>query len=171
MSVYVKQELCTGFGVCAEACNVGAIHLEDHRAVIDTVLCTGCEACVDACPNGAITTIFINAPSGVILKTPDVESSLVPARTGTALPEKAVPARGLASLVGTAMAFLGSEVTPHLVDILMNALERRLARPAKDAVSPSSIPIGRLTAQRRGKQRQARYRGRQMSIRNLKERR
>jgi hypothetical protein len=81
------------------------------------------------------------------------------------------PAHGLIPLAGAVLAFIGGEVVPRLLDLLTTTLERRLAQPVKDAVSTSSIPIGRLTAQRRGKQRQARYRRRQMIIRNLKERR
>jgi NAD-dependent dihydropyrimidine dehydrogenase PreA subunit len=171
MVMQVNQELCTGRGVCVEACSAGAIQLVEYQAVIDEVLCTGCEACIEACPNGAITAIVMPAPGMAIMTLPAVESLPVLARVKARLQKIAAPARGLAPLAGTALAYLGREIAPRMVDVFIAALERRLARPAKDAVSPSSIPIRSLTAQRRGKRRQARNRGRQIGIRNLKGRR
>ena len=40
---------------CMEACPKGAIHIEDHRSVIDHSKCILCGKCVAACPYGAIT--------------------------------------------------------------------------------------------------------------------
>jgi NAD-dependent dihydropyrimidine dehydrogenase PreA subunit len=171
MVMQVNPELCTGCGVCAEVCSVGAIQMVEYQAVIDEVLCTSCEACIEACPNGALTAIGRPAPKMAIMTLPAVESHPVLARVKARLQEIAAPARSLAPLAGTALAYFGREIAPRMVDVFIAALERRLARPAKDAVSPSSIPIRSITAQRRGKQRQARYRGKQIGIRNLKGRR
>ena len=171
MIMQVNQELCSGCGVCVEACSVEAVHLVDHRAVIDNELCTVCKACLYTCPNGAITALVEPVHATPAMALPAPESRIIRIPTQTELPQTTASAHGLMPLAGAALAFIGSEVVPRVLDLLATTLERRLARPAKDAVSTSSIPIGRLTAQRRGKQRQARYRGRQMSIRNLKERR
>ena len=145
MVIQVNRELCTGCGVCLDACSVGAIQLTDQRAVIDAALCTQCEACADACPNGVIIALSIPARSAAIVALPAVESHLTPARS-------------LAPLAGAALAFLGREVAPRLADVLIAALERRLARPATTIIAPVSTYSRILTAQGRGKRRQARYR-------------
>jgi NAD-dependent dihydropyrimidine dehydrogenase PreA subunit len=171
MFIQVNQELCDGCGVCVETCPVGAIQLVDQRAVIDDALCTQCEACVDACPNGAITALSVPARSAPIVALPAAESRIVPARDQAALPETAAPARGLASLAGAVLAFLGREIAPRLADALITALERRLARPTTTSIAPASSSSRSLTAKSRGEQRQARYRGGRIGYKNHKERR
>lgn len=171
MIIQVNQELCAGCGVCVDACSVGAIQLVDQRAVIDEALCTQCEACIEACPDGAITALPIPARSTSIVALPAAESRMVPARDQTALPETAAPARGLASLAGAALAFLGREIAPRLADVLIAALERRLARPTTTSIAPVSTSSRSLTAQGRGERRQARHRRGRAGNRNHKERR
>jgi NAD-dependent dihydropyrimidine dehydrogenase PreA subunit len=171
MVIQVNQELCTGCGACIDACSVEAIQLLDQCAVIDDGLCTQCEACIDACPNEAIITRSILEPSGSIMTLPAVEPTRVPVRDRAALPETAAPVRGLAPLAGAALTFLGSEVAPRLVDVLMTALERRLARQSTTAVTSLPISSGGRTTRKRGKQRQTRYHGGRIGNRNPKERR
>ncbi len=171
MAIRVDQALCAGCGVCAETCSNCAIYLVDHRAVIDEALCTQCQACVDACPNGAITAIYEPAQRAPIAARPVAETQIIPAPNPTVLPETAAPARGLAPLAGAALAFLGHEVAPRLVDVLVNALERRLAQPTATVINPSNTSASVLTTQSRGKQRQARYRGGRIGTRNQKGRR
>ena len=48
--------LCTQCGICAGACPMGAIKLENGAYVIDRNECTGCYTCVEACPRGALFT-------------------------------------------------------------------------------------------------------------------
>jgi NAD-dependent dihydropyrimidine dehydrogenase PreA subunit len=159
MLIQVNQELCAGCGACADVCPVGAIQLVDHRAQIDEALCTLCEACVDACIDCAIVAIPAPAHNTSIVTQPPAESSMVTAPTQTMLPETAIPSRGLASLAGVAVSYLGREVAPRLADLLIAALERRLTQPATTAPASLSTPSRSFTKKSRGIRRQTRYRG------------
>jgi heterodisulfide reductase subunit A len=52
----VDALLCSGCGLCAEACVYGALSLDERRGVMaaNQVVCKGCGACATACPSGAI---------------------------------------------------------------------------------------------------------------------
>lgn len=171
MVIQVNQDLCDGCGVCVDSCPVGAIQLVDQRVVIDDALCTQCEACKDGCPNGAITALSVPANSTPLMALPAAESSMIPAPIQTALSETEAPAHGLALLAGAALTFLGREVAPRLVDVLITALECRLARPTTTAIARVSTSSRSLAVKGRGERRQARFRGGHASTRNHKERR
>ncbi|MBN1162962.1 MAG: 4Fe-4S binding protein [Candidatus Krumholzibacteriota bacterium] len=55
MAVSVDESKCTGCGICADICPVGAVTVEGV-AGINEALCTGCGACVAECPRGAISS-------------------------------------------------------------------------------------------------------------------
>lgn len=171
MAMRIDQELCAGCGVCASACSNGAIYWVDHQAMIDEALCTQCQACVDACPNGAISAIYEPAERAPIAVQPVAETRMIPASKAIVLSEPVAPVRGLAPLTSAALAFLGREVAPRLVDVLIKALESRLAQPTTTNITPSNVSTRVSTTQRRGAQRQARYRGGHSGFRNQKGRR
>jgi len=171
MVIQVNQELCSGCGACADVCTVGAIQMMDQRAVIDDALCIGCDACIEACPNEAITMHSIQEPSVTIVTVPTAKAHLVPNWEKVALPEKAVPTRGLVPLAGAALAFFGRELAPRLVDVVVNTLERRLARSTTTTVSPVSTSTCVRTTGGRGERKQVRYRSGRTGNRNHKGRR
>jgi len=156
----VDQELCAGCGVCMQACSVDAIRMINDHAVIDHALCTHCQACVDACPNGAITVIVepirqlqqVAIPEGIAPNSPKPPTAIVP--------EKAAPTHSPAPWTGVVLTFLGQEVVPRLVTILLSALERRLATPTAPPPTALSASPARMARPSRGARRQVRLRSR-----------
>lgn len=54
--ITINEELCTGCGICADACAEGAIQIIDGKArLISEIMCDGLGACIGTCPEGAIT--------------------------------------------------------------------------------------------------------------------
>ena len=52
---WIKQEMCTGCGICIEECPVDTIKLEDNDyAVINEEECIRCGRCHDVCPQDAV---------------------------------------------------------------------------------------------------------------------
>ncbi len=52
---WVRNDICTGCGICVEACRYDAITVRDDRvAVISQENCTKCGACLLNCPVNAI---------------------------------------------------------------------------------------------------------------------
>ena len=51
---WINQEKCIGCGKCINVCPVGAISMEDGKAVIDQSKCIQCGKCLDICPQGVI---------------------------------------------------------------------------------------------------------------------
>jgi uncharacterized protein len=54
-------ENCKGCGECALVCPVGAVRVENDKAVLDKGSCIGCASCVAACPNMGL---FIDFKAG-----------------------------------------------------------------------------------------------------------
>lgn len=135
--VYVDGERCQGCGVCVDACPSRAIRLVDGVAVIEQGLCSECQTCVEACPQGAILSVSEPAAEGerVPQRVP-VTQPTTPVRT--ALPTiRQTPAR--VTWLGTALAFVGTEVVPRVVASLLDAWDRRANRPALSTTNQSAI--------------------------------
>lgn len=58
MMLDMKQDLCTGCGVCTKVCPLGSLKIEDGKAVRAKEDCEGCLACVHSCPAKAIGMRF-----------------------------------------------------------------------------------------------------------------
>lgn len=62
--IHIDKELCTGCGLCAEACHEGAIQMVEGKAVLTREdYCDGLGDCLPACPAGAITFEEREAPA------------------------------------------------------------------------------------------------------------
>lgn len=55
--IYVDENLCTGCGLCLDACSRGAISIRGRAVFIAENLCTSCGRCVDVCVTGAIIEV------------------------------------------------------------------------------------------------------------------
>jgi heterodisulfide reductase subunit A len=62
---FVIGDLCNGCEACVPICPVGAISMQDGKAVVNPFQCTGCGACIPVCPQEAID--FRNATVRQIL--------------------------------------------------------------------------------------------------------
>lgn len=51
---WIKEEDCTGCGICVEECPADAIALENDAARIDMTECIRCGTCHDVCPEDAV---------------------------------------------------------------------------------------------------------------------
>jgi Fe-S-cluster-containing hydrogenase component 2 len=171
MAVQIDEELCTGCGVCIDACPFEAIQLVDQRAKIVSTLCTQCGACLDACPNGAIVN-ELAAPSMVaIIPQANIKPDLRINQKAIVLQETKESNHGIKALAGAALSFLGSEVAPRIVDVVIKSIEQRLAQPTATTIPPSPSSSRNCDAQNKGQRKQMRYRGGNKANRKSKGRR
>ena len=50
----VDADWCVGCGICADACQFGALSVQDGTAIVDVAACMGCGVCVARCTEGAV---------------------------------------------------------------------------------------------------------------------
>ena len=55
MTVKIDIEKCIGCGACVDVCPVGALSMENDKAVVDAETCIDCGACIPECPVEAIS--------------------------------------------------------------------------------------------------------------------
>lgn len=158
MVVQVNEELCAGCGVCVDACSAGAIQMVDHHATILGALCTQCEACVEACPNGAITALATPLYIAPVQVKAVIESEPVPNRQPATPPGAAHPGQSLAPLASAALAYMGREIAPRLLDVLVCAIEHRLTRPTTTQIAPQYPTARGISVRTKGRCKRARLR-------------
>ena len=62
--IKINEELCTGCGLCAEACHEGAIEMIDGKAkLVHEHYCDGLGDCLPSCPADAISFEEREAPA------------------------------------------------------------------------------------------------------------
>jgi len=152
--IYIDGEKCAGCGVCEDVCPVEAIRVNDGVARIDQYRCNECQACVEACPNQAILMVIEPSEEKAISlrEQPAPEGALAePHRPPAPLGSQVVP------VVGAALAFLGREVAPRLVMVLMDALDRRLSQQPNTVGSTQNLTP---SSKNGGKGRRRRHRRR-----------
>jgi ferredoxin len=126
--ITIDATQCTGCGACMEICPSGAIYLVDGRAVVDRELCNECEACLTVCPAEAIAITSVAQPMPESVRMPAVRRQPEVVRIATR--QEPAPLRSrVMPVVGTALVWAGREVLPRLADLLLEALDRRAARP------------------------------------------
>ncbi|MGI6727293.1 MAG: RnfABCDGE type electron transport complex subunit B [Anaerovoracaceae bacterium] len=69
------EKACLGFGDCVNACDYGAIRIENGLAVVNRNKCLGCGACAKACPNQLIEVV--PAKTRVVVGCSSVDSGAV----------------------------------------------------------------------------------------------
>lgn len=181
MTIKINQDLCAGCGICMDDCPAGAIFMTNGWAVIDQKNCTGCKTCVDVCPNGAIE-VLENQPEVEIIQSWQVDQVPAPIQGQVLSPAPASSVRKLAPIASAALAYMGREVVPRVVDAMVTALENRVSRTASHeniSLDPTPNPgelhwIGSKEVpgkSRRGRGKQIRNRGGRGNFRNQKGRR
>jgi ferredoxin len=171
MAVRVDRELCTGCGTCIDACPFEAIKLVDEQAEIDGTICTECDACIGICPNEAIIKDLIPASAIAITPLPMSKRESTADQKSIIMPEMPTSASGIQPLAGAILAFLGNEVVPRLVDVLIKSIEHRYLQPNVTSIPPLNSSSSNYDLQNRGQRKHIRYRGGIKAHRKLKGRR
>lgn len=58
---------CIGLGDCVDACEYGAISVQNDVAVVDKHLCKACKKCVLACPKSLIRVVDVSEPRSYVI--------------------------------------------------------------------------------------------------------
>ncbi len=181
MTIKINQDLCAGCGLCMDECPADAIYMSNGWAVVDQERCTGCEICVEVCPNGAIE-MLVEQPKVELIPGGQAVRKPIPLQGQVLSLAPASSVRKLAPIASAALAYMGREVVPRMMDAMVTALENRLARTASHeniSLEPTPNPgelhwIGSKETpmnSRRGRGKQIRNRGGRGNFRNRKGRR
>jgi electron transport complex protein RnfB len=68
----LNAETCEGCGACETRCQMGAVYVDDGKAVLNVDRCIGCGLCVATCPTGSLA--LVRKPEA---EQPDVPKDIV----------------------------------------------------------------------------------------------
>ncbi len=159
--ILIKQERCTGCGMCLDVCPHGALYLLEGKAVVDEALCRECEACVSACPERAIliterTRESASAPTRAPAVRP--EPDVIHVRTERAPAPVPLRTRVL-PVVGAALAWAGREIVPRLADFFLESWDRRASEQRATASGSRSSGTNAQAGRGGGRRHRRRHRG------------
>lgn|GEM_PF-2255368 len=135
--------------------------MDAQQVRIDEKLCNNCGVCIDVCPNEAIAFVAGTTPI-IHIPTPNPEKNpIMPIQPLSEQVEISAPLKEIKPLTRVAMAFLESEIAPHLVTMAVSVLERRLTRTVSTTFKPEATnPLQNHTTKTRMKRMRIRSRGR-----------
>ena len=145
MSIYIDPNLCTGCGVCVNACPKQALSLFASKAVVNINLCDSCKLCKSVCPEGAISFI----PDYVAVVEKD-SSFMTDTDHDKSIAEEKSPMIGL---IGSFLTFVTQRLTPIVMDSILDRLDHQ------STLSNEMKPSSESTKQEYGN-KQKRYRRR-----------
>jgi NAD-dependent dihydropyrimidine dehydrogenase PreA subunit len=153
--LYVDENLCTGCGICLEACDRGALSMRGRSAFIDESLCTSCGRCADTCVTGAIVTLEIDPdtlPGIVPAQSPQVRAvsagmaPLSPARSDAVGSTAASPVPVISPVAKLEMF---EKAVSSLLSVVSFFLDRRERLGVRQVSSKSRTPGSPVVACRR----------------------
>lgn len=121
----VDRALCTGCGLCLDACQAGAIALVDGWARIDEAACIDCGSCARVCPQDAILMIdaYPVAEAGASLLAPapvvvvEEPAGLVRRPEVEVLPAASQSRTRFWPMVGSALVWAARELLPEVISV------------------------------------------------------
>lgn len=119
----VDRALCTGCGLCLDACQAGAIALVDGWARIDDAACIDCGSCARVCPQDAILVMeaypVAKAGASLLAPAPVIVSGeaagLVRRPEVEVLPATSQPRARFWPMVGGALVWAARELLPEVI--------------------------------------------------------
>jgi hypothetical protein len=112
------------------------------------------------CPNGAIINELTATSEVVIIPQADIKPDLQADQKAIVLEETKESKHGIKTLAEAALAFIGSEVAPRVVDVVIKSIEQRLIQPKTTTIPPSPSSSRNYELQNKGQRKHMRYRGR-----------
>lgn len=170
MTIKINQELCARCGLCMDECPSDAISISNGWAVVDQKRCTGCEICVEVCPNGAIE-VCDEQPKIEIIPGQQAVRKPIPLQGQVLYPAPVSSVRKLAPIAAAALAYMGREVMPRFIDVVVSAIENKVSRTAEHENISLTPGLNPQINRERGSGRQIRYRGGRGNFKNRKGRR
>ncbi len=143
--IQIDEQLCTGCGTCVNVCPKGAISLQGGVATLTVERCDNCGACADACTQGAILLVERVEPGSQMLMTRPTAQPSVPAATMPSGPLVTHQRTSFLPLMASFLRWAGTALAPHLADIALQVLDRRVtSSPLSRTQGLGTTIVGRM---------------------------